>query len=45
MDSTSRATVSVSQLAGCSVDHELQHANDVGSTAVPTKQKFIEGRI
>ncbi len=42
MDSTSRATVSVSQLVVCSVDHELQHANDVGWTAVPTKQNVLK---
>jgi hypothetical protein len=35
---------SISISAGCSVDHELQHANDVGWTAVPTKHKCIEGR-
>jgi hypothetical protein len=35
---------SISISAGCSVDHELQHANDVGWTAVPTKHKYIEGR-
>jgi hypothetical protein len=31
--------------AGCSLDHELQHANDVGWRAVPTKHKYIEGKI
>ena len=36
---------SISIPAGCSVDHELQHANDVGWKAVPTKHKYIEGRI
>ncbi len=33
---------SISISAGCSVDHELQHAKDVGWTAVPTKHKYIE---
>jgi hypothetical protein len=39
---TTRDSISIS--AGCSVDHGLQHANDVGWTAVPTKHKYIEGR-
>jgi hypothetical protein len=36
---------SINISARCSVDHELQHANDVGWTAVPTKHKYIEGKI
>lgn len=48
-DAVSSATVSNSQYilhdstsilrAGCSVNHELQHGNDVGWTAVLTKLK------